>query len=117
MSLKGLNAFLQAHFKEGIVNTTTLDTSNQAIALKNLLNGIYYKPSLQLNLGAGYKITDSVRVNAGVYNLLNTNFADFRSYTYMGGNGGNTATNATVNYYGPVIQEGRRYFVSLVLDF
>ena len=111
------NAFLQAHFKEGIVNTTTLDTSNQAIALKNLLNGIYYKPSLQLNLGAGYKITDSVRVNAGVYNLLNTNFADFRSYTYMGGNGGNTATNATVNYYGPVIQEGRRYFVSLVLDF
>ena len=107
------NVFLQAHFKEGIVNTTTLDTSNQAVALKNLLGGIYYKPSLQLNLGAGYKITDSVRLNAGVYNLLNTNFADFRSYTYMN----NNSTNATVNYYGPVIQEGRRYFVSLVVDF
>ena len=105
------NAFLQAHFREGIVNTTALGSGAQAVALKNLLGGIYYKPSVVLNLGLGYKVTDNIRINAGVYNLLNTNFADFRSYTY------NTNTNANVNYYGPVIQEGRRYFVTLALDF
>ena len=107
------NVFLQAHFREGIVNTTTLGNSAQAIALKELLGGIYYKPSTVLNLGAGVKITDNVRVNAGIYNLLDTNLADFRSYTYMG----NTSTNANVSYYGPVIQEGRRYFVTLAVDF
>lgn len=105
------NVFLQAHFKEGIVNTTALGNGAQAIALKNLLGGIYYKPSTVLNLGAGVKITDSVRVNAGIYNLLNTNLADFRSYTY------NTNTSANISYYGPVIQEGRRYFVTLIWDF
>ncbi|MGX2984781.1 TonB-dependent receptor domain-containing protein [Helicobacter sp. 23-1048] len=108
------NVFLQAHFREGIVNTTTLGNSAQAIALKELLGGIYYKPSTVLNLGAGVKITDNVRVNAGIYNLLDTNLADFRSYTYMNGN---NSTNANVSYYGPVIQEGRRYFVNIVLDF
>ena len=107
----GFNIFLQAHFKEGIANTTAMGTGAQAIALRELLGGIYYKPSTVLNLGLGYKVTDNVRINAGVYNLLNTNFADFRSYTY------NTNTNANVNYYGPVIQEGRRYFVTLALDF
>lgn len=108
------NAFLQAHFREGIVNTSALGTDGQAIALKRLLGGIYYKPSVVLNLGLGYKITDNIRINAGVYNLLDTNFADFRSYTYNGTNG---SANANVNYYGPVIQEGRRYFVTLALDF
>ena len=108
------NAFLQAHFREGIVNTTALGSGAQEVALKNLLGGIYYKPSVVLNLGLGYKVTDNIRINAGVYNLLNTNFADFRSYTYNGTNG---SANANVNYYGPVIQEGRRYFVTLALDF
>ena len=108
------NAFLQAHFREGIVNTTALGTGAQEVALKKLLGGIYYKPSVVLNLGLGYKVTDNVRINAGIYNLLDTNFADFRGYTYMRNT---TSVNANVNYYGPVMQEGRRYFVTLALDF
>ena len=109
-SYKDFGAYLQAQFKQGIVNTSALGTDATAQNLRNVLGGIYYKPSTILNLGLSYKLTKDLRLNGGIYNLLNTNFADFRAYS----NGNQTAN---VNYYGPVIQEGRRYWLTLALDF
>lgn len=107
---KHFSTYLQGQYKAGIVNTSALSGTNAQL-IRDKLDGIYYKPSFVLNLGVGYKLTDNLRLNAGVYNLLDTNFADFR---YITGNG-NNITN--VNYYGPVIQEGRRYWATLSYDF
>lgn len=104
---KRFNTYLQGQYKAGIVNTSALGNGANAQAIRDKFDGIYYKPSFVLNLGVGYKLTDNLRLNAGVYNLLDTNFADFR---YITG-----TTN--INYYGPVIQEGRRYWATLSYDF
>ncbi|WP_066388919.1 TonB-dependent receptor domain-containing protein [Helicobacter himalayensis] len=109
-SYKDFGAYLQAQFKQGIVNTSAIGNDATAQSLRNLFGGIYYKPSTILNLGLSYKLTKNIRLNGGIYNLLNTNFADFR--TYM-----NNSNISSVNYYGPVIQEGRRYWLTIALDF
>ena len=108
---KHFSTYVQGQYKAGIVNTSALGNSTNAQLIRDKLDGIYYKPSFVLNLGVGYKLTDNLRLNAGVYNLLDTNFADFR---YITGSG-NNITN--INYYGPVIQEGRRYWATLSYDF
>lgn len=108
---RAFGMYLQAHYKEGIVNTSAIGDDAAAQGLRNLFGGIYYKPSVALNLGMHYKLTQNIRLNGGVYNLLDTNFADFRWY-----NNGTTA-GASVNYYGPVIQEGRRYWLNIAFDF
>ncbi|RDU60977.1 TonB-dependent receptor domain-containing protein [Helicobacter marmotae] len=107
---KDFGTYLQAQYKQGIVNTSAIGNTAQAQALYNLFGGIYYKPSLLLNLGLSYKLTQNIRLHGGVYNLLDTNFADFRSYSYNNSSG-------NVNWYGPVIQEGRRYWAQISLDF
>ncbi len=107
---KKFNIFLQGQYKAGILNTNALGQSNEAVAIRNMLGGTFYKPYFVLNLGLGYKLTQSIRINGGIYNLLDTNFVDFRAYRYDNGTG-------NVNMHGNVIQEGRRYFASLTLDF
>lgn len=107
---KDFSTYLQAQYKQGIVNTSALGNDATANALRNLFGGIYYKPSTILNLGLSYKLTQNIRLNGGIYNLLNTNFADFRSYA-------SGSSTANVNWYGPVIQEGRRYWAQVSLDF
>ncbi len=100
------DTYLQTHYKQGILATDALTNDK----IQKVLGGIYYKPSLQLNLGVGYKLTDMIRLNGGIYNILDFNFADFRYY-----DGGRRGSN--VNIYGPVIQEGRRYWVNVALEF
>lgn len=107
---KKFSTYLQAQHKQGIVNTSALGNDTAAQNLRNLFGGIYYKPSTILNLGLSYNLTQNIRLNRGVYNLLNTNFADFRSYST-----GSSTSN--VNWYGSVIQEGRRYWAQISLDF
>ena len=113
-SFKDFNVYLQAQYKNGIINTTAMGNNTAAQNLRNVFGGIYYKPSTILNLGLGYKITENIRINGGVYNLLNANVIDFRTYGTA-----NTTTGiySSVNIYGPVIQEGRRYWLTLALDF
>lgn len=70
----------------------------------------YYKPYFLLHLGANYNITKTLRAQFGIYNLLNHNFIDYYAYTNA-----NNATAFANNYN--VIREGRRYFLSLSMDF
>lgn len=70
----------------------------------------YYKPYFLLHLSANYNITKTLRAQFGIYNLLNHNFIDYYAYTDA-----NNATAFANNYN--VIREGRRYFLSLSMDF
>ena len=105
-SYKSFDIYLQGQYKAGLLNTSAV-SGNTAEAIRDILGGTYYKPYTILNLGLGYKITDSIRLHGGVYNLLTTNFVDFR----------HVSGSTNVNMYGPMIQEGRRYWVNLTLDF
>lgn len=107
---KKFHIYLQGQHKAGLLNTSALGDAPSAVAIRNTLGGTYYKPYTIVNLGLGYKITESIRLNGGVYNLFNTNFIDFRDYTYDNQNG-------NVNMHGAYIQEGRRYWANITLDF
>lgn len=99
--------YVQGQHKAGLLNTNALGNTPDAIAIRNILGGTYYKPYTIVNLGLGYKITESIRLNGGVYNLFDTNFIDFRNYSASG----------NVNMHGAYIQEGRRYWANITLDF
>ncbi|WP_202392301.1 TonB-dependent receptor domain-containing protein [Helicobacter saguini] len=84
--------------------------------------GAYYKPYGLLHLGATYRLNKNFKFNFAIYNLLNMTFADYRQYGWATGRG---STNANPNYTGepsignmyPFIQEGRRYWFSVNMDF
>ena len=89
----------------------SLTSSNHSnAAIREFFGGQYYKPYTLLNLGASYTLAFSdktkIRLDAGIYNLLNVNFYDVRS---IGG--------VNLNLYGPSVQDGRRYYVNASLDF
>ena len=85
---------------------------NATVAQQQAL-GLYYKPFTLMHLGATYRFNKNLKLNFAVYNLLNKNFADYRHY---GWSTGNNPTAQVGNMY-PFIQEGRRYWVSVNLDF
>ncbi|MCE3039683.1 TonB-dependent receptor domain-containing protein [Helicobacter anatolicus] len=66
----------------------------------------YYKPYFLLHLGGSYALNKTLRLNFGIYNLLNWDFVD-----YVQASDGNYYNN--YNY----IREGRRYYLSLSMDF
>ena len=70
--------------------------------------GKFYKPYFLLHLGMNYTINKNLRLNFAVYNLLNKSFAEYIQY-------GNNSTDIG-NLYN-YIQEGRRYYVSINMDF
>lgn len=74
----------------------------------------YYKDFGLLHIGGHYNITKSIRIHAGIYNLLNHNFIDFEKQ-FAAGRGGKITQTYENNYQ--YIREGRRYFISLNLDF
>ncbi|PAF48174.1 hypothetical protein BKH46_02380 [Helicobacter sp. 12S02634-8] len=74
----------------------------------------YFKPYFLLHLGGNYDITPQIRVNVGVYNLLDHDFIDYSNIN-NGGKGGKVSTSLYNNY--AYVHEGRRYFVSLNMDF
>lgn len=73
--------------------------------------GNYYKPFFLLDVGATYRFNEQWKLNFGVYNLLNKDFADFREYYNVNG----TDTNRQNMY--ALLYEGRRYWLSLNMDF
>ncbi len=103
--------YLQGQYKAGLLNTVALGNSPEALATKRVLGSEYYKPYTVLNLGLGYEITKFLRINGGVYNILDTNFVDFRYAAYGDGR------YLNINMYGPMIQEGRRYWANVALNF
>ena len=69
------------------------------------------------NLGASYKVSNSVTLNSVIYNLFDKNFNRYTSYTRCT-NGGCTGagTEAFSNRYNSIL-EPRRLFVSLNAEF
>lgn len=85
------------------------------VAIREFFGGQYYKPYTLLNLGASYVFDlgrkNKLRLDAGIYNLLNVDF--YKTYWVN-----TTDTNGTnLNLYGPSVQDGRRYYVNVSFDF
>lgn len=99
---KDFSAYLRTEYKAKTPNSSFYD--------KEYTYKEYYKDYVVLTLGAQYRINDFVRLNAGIYNLLNHSFIDF---DYVG-----TQSSSTVyanNYR--FILDGRRYWLNVTLDF
>lgn len=72
----------------------------------------FYKPYELVHLGFGYRFNESYKLNFGIYNLFDKNFIDYSlNKTNTGVNEGSYSNN--YNY----VREGRRYFISLNMDF
>lgn len=72
--------------------------------------GEFYSPYYLTHLGGYYKFKDNLRLNLAVYNLFNFNFIDYLPYT----NANSTTAYANAFNY---IREGRRYYLSVQMDF
>lgn len=101
---KDFSAYLRTEYKAKTLNNNYYSNSNQ------LTYKEYYKDYVVLTLGAQYRINNFVRLNAGIYNLLNHSFIDFDKV--------GTDRNGVVyanNYR--FILDGRRYWLNVTLDF
>ncbi len=75
----------------------------------------YYKPYFLCHIGVGYQINKMFRLNFGIYNLFNQNFIDYIAIN-SGTGGGASASPTYLNNYN-YVREGRRYYISLNMDF
>ena len=97
-------AYIRQEVKAGIYRGDPSVANSAARAL-----GEYYKPIYLTHLGGYYKPSKHMRINVAAYNLFNVNFVDYRPYT---ASSGTNYANA-YNY----IREGRRYYISVQMDF
>lgn len=84
-------------------------TSADSRAAKETLGD--YKGYTMLHLGTSYEITPKITLNAAVYNLLNKDFIDYRSYQ-ASATAAPTWTSVYVNN-----MDGRRLWLSMNVDF
>lgn len=98
-------AYVRQEWKAGIYRGDPSVPNSAAAAA-----GEFYDPYYLTHLGGYYKFTDSLRLNLAVYNLFNFNFIDYTSYA---ANIDNIQYTNAFNY----VREGRRYYVSLMMDF
>ena len=101
---KDFSAYLRTEYKAKTPNNSFYSNTNK-IAYKE-----YYKDYVVLTLGAQYRINDFVRLNAGIYNLLNHSFIDFDKV------GTDNKGGVYANNY-RFILDGRRYWLNVTLDF
>ena len=71
-----------------------------------------YKAYTLFHLGGQYRVTENVRLGAAVYNLLDRDFVDYRSYVSNTTTGAVSYSNVYVNN-----EDGRRLWLSLNMDF
>ncbi|WP_110875269.1 TonB-dependent receptor domain-containing protein [Helicobacter cinaedi] len=102
---KDFSAYLRTEYKAKTPNSSFYD--------KKYTYKEYYKDYVVLTLGAQYRINDFVRLNAGIYNLLNHSFIDF---DYVGTQSSSSSTPVYANNY-RFILDGRRYWLNVTLDF
>ncbi len=110
--------FLRGEFRAKQLRTNILGRNSTTSALETILASNpnvsrYYNPYFLVHLGGNYNITNFLRLNFGIYNLLNQNFVDF--YIINSNASGQTTSTAYNNYAN--IYEGRRYYLSLSMDF
>ncbi|MDY0020876.1 TonB-dependent receptor domain-containing protein [Arenimonas caeni] len=65
-----------------------------------------------LHLSSTWRISDTVRLNAAIYNLADKDFVDYRPYVSNAGTGAVSYANTYVNS-----EDGRRLWLSLNVDF
>lgn len=106
---KDFSAYLRTEYKAKTPNNNFYG-NNSKLTYKE-----YYKDYVVLTLGAQYRINDFVRLNAGIYNLLNHSFIDF-DYVGTSNNNNNNNTAVYANNY-RFILDGRRYWLNVTLDF
>lgn len=112
-------AYLRGEFKSGIFrDSDILSRGNRDFntTLKEITKlGInpYYKPYFLLHIGANFQLTDSLKLNLGIYNVLDHDFTTYEIYN-SSSNGSSTQQVALDYKY---IKEGRRYFASLTFEF
>lgn len=103
--------YIRQEYKAGIFRASLPRGSGQNLDDIRAALGEYYKPIYLTHLGGYYKPSKHIRINAAVYNLFNVDFVDYRPYTDSN-TGGTNYANA-YNY----IREGRRYYISVQMDF
>lgn len=107
-------AFLRGEFRANQLRMNVLSRTSAQSALDTFYTNnpgvsIYYKPYFLLHLGGNYNITKNLRLNFGIFNLLNHNFIDF----YLANTG---AKPSAYNNYA-TIYESRHYYISVSMDF
>lgn len=110
-------AFLRGEFRANQLRMNVLGRTSSKDALETFYNNnpglsIYYKPYFLLHLGGNYNITNNLRLNFGIYNLLDHNFIDY----YLAKSSSNGSATTAYNNYA-TIYEGRRYYISVSMDF
>ncbi|MGX3097534.1 TonB-dependent receptor domain-containing protein [Helicobacter sp. 23-1046] len=112
-------AYFRGEAKSGINRNLIDSNANQTLTNNSIRtngNGDFYKPYYLLHLGLYIKPNKNIKLNFAAYNLLDFNFVDYFSYTTYSGTNGATQTPTYENNY-HFIREGRRYFVSMQMDF
>ncbi|PAF42500.1 TonB-dependent receptor [Helicobacter sp. 11S02596-1] len=108
-SLTKVGLYLRGEYKANQLNMPGRITTSKQLQEAQEKNPKYYKPYFLLHLGGNYNITPSITLHFGIYNLLNHNFIDY----YAVQDGKKISYNNNYAY----IHEGRRYFLSLNMDF
>ena len=85
-------------------------------SVREQILGAYYKPYFLAHIGGSYKMTQNLKLGFGVYNLFDKNFVDFRHADFYPNASSKKGQPYFFNMYN-TIQEGRRYYLSLNLDF
>ncbi|MDO7253161.1 TonB-dependent receptor domain-containing protein [Helicobacter cappadocius] len=109
-----LGFYIRGEFKGKQFKYITSENILSQLRAKDPNYNPYYKDFGLLHIGGHYNITNSIRLHAGIYNLLNHNFVDFEKQ-FVAGRGGKISESYENNYQ--FIREGRRYFISLNMDF
>lgn len=117
-AIKNVNFYLRGEFKAKQLRTqissrtgTTADSLSalEAFRKNNPNLSEYYNPYLLLHIGGSYQITKNLKLHFGIYNLLNQSFVDY----VLASDGTNSFYLNNYNY----VREGRRYYLSLNIDF
>lgn len=106
--------FFRGEFRAKQTRLNVLGRSATQSALDTFLRNnpnvsMYYDPYFVAHIGGNVNIMKTLRLNLGIYNLFDHNFVDLFGVTNRG------STTYYNNY--SMIQEGRRYYLSLSYDF
>ncbi|PAF43146.1 TonB-dependent receptor [Helicobacter sp. 11S02596-1] len=111
---KNFDIYLMGNYKSSraILPTSAVINGAKGSEIKKTIG--HYNPYAVFDLVASYQISKNLRGSLGIYNLLDKNFQD---YTFVKEDGKDEKKHdVIVNRYN-VSQEGRRFWVSLNLDF
>lgn len=107
---KDFNIYFQGNYKSerAILGTSSVVNGAKPSEIKDIIGS--YKPYSVFDLVASYQFSKNLKGNFGIYNLFDKNFQD---YVYIKSSRGH---DVIANQYN-VTLEGRRFWISLNMDF